>query len=273
MAIREALLVLAVIVAIAALGLAMGRDDEPPKKEAAALPPNHPPIAKPREAMSPSFRPREALPLRASGFLDIDPHVPVDQYGARIQAWWSEFRAGDARHAYDLAYLLNDCRLVREFARSTREDAVASELSPRLKQCEGVGEDLIAQRHRLLEVAAAGGDVRAQTEFGLWPPMPAEGAALRDWESKALEYWQSAAERGSAAAMGQLAASYRDGTLGVAADGAMALGYYLSFSALSPRGRDPVARRVYESRVSIEERERAFELHRGLMARCCEAAP
>lgn len=286
MAIREALLVLAVILAIAALGLAMGREEgEPlfpqahPKRDGSPLPPDHPPLARHEAPAGAAFKPREALALAPNGLVDTDPHIAVDQYSRTIEAYWSEVRGGDARHAYELAFLLGDCQLARDFQKGTQDEQLRATLAARVSQCAGVGAELLEHRFQLLELAARRGDVRAQTEFGTWPPErlrtaePALDAERRAWEAKAVGFWQSAAERGSARAMAMLAAGHRDGSLGLPADGASALGYYLSVTALAPRWRDPGARRVYESRVSIEERERAFELHRHLMARCCEALP
>ena len=271
-----AILVFALLLMLGVVAWVMTRElDAPAPARTTLRPPASEAVARLPEPAS-NVRPKERYAMTRAGLVDLDPHVPAERQGETIRDYWTEVRGGDSRHAYELSYLLRECDLAREAFERTQDEGIRDLMQPRVRACEGVSAELQGHLQKLLELAASRGDVRAQTSFGLVVPT-GEAAATpeeaRAFESKAVGYWQAAADRGSAQAMSMLSAVYRSGDWGVPPDPAAALAYHLSATALAPRWADLEMRRAYESRVTLAQRDRAFEMHREIMARCCEAAP
>jgi hypothetical protein len=160
--------------------------------------------------------------LKQPGNVNIDASVPAAMIASQIRQLQSEVQGGNAENAYQLFFLLNQCSKAAEDSKNFHisvsngvkiEKATLDDLDQRAQECTSVPPDLIKRRLEFLDLAAATGDVRAQTEFGKYAPddlktpedFVRNPEKVAQYKSKTMTYLSAAAEQGSSSAFEEIA--------------------------------------------------------------------
>ena len=211
---------------------------------------------------------------------------PLAGFAERVGALEAAVPRGRPADAYELFNHLQYCARIPQALENHERQCLAPATCDRRalanarewsRACSAISDERMARRFRYLDLAASGGDLRAQSQFIRHPPPGMDDPAwrerhpleVRQFRERAQRYLHAAADRGALNAMASLAEGYQQG-VHLPADPVLAYAYFLAYLTLRPElGRQDDSRIHYGRGLDEAQVRRARELAQGIVRRCC----
>ncbi len=198
-----------------------------------------------------------------------------------IEQWIAAARRGDKDAAYKVYQAESVCasndEQVGNFQTEDDQKEFMREREATKKICHGVSPAQVQERMHFLELAARGGDKRAQIDFYMEGPggrtdnaiSGRSDPAFKQWRADAVDYLKSAAGQGDPFAMGLLSTVYGSDSLGVR-DPKLAMAY--SIAEATARGRqltDSQLKNRFGKQLSSSDFTAAIQMGAQMSSDCC----